>query len=644
LASTASDSFASSNVVGHVEEGLLIDFGDTPLVDPTTVPARPILYRPNKLDLLFDNLEIPGFSPYPVTLPNSPEALSPAISPGVRKPSMADPSTLISTQTSYPSLTPYTDFTATETSSSYRPRTRAERAAEPHTFIKPNWALASPIQRPIFTKEPGSVHLQVIAHTLPPSQPPGLNTIAAKLTSQNDRSPAPLEKPLAAPPHESPGVPLSQPSAPSIHPSRLQLLQSSATLSGVGIGPAEMKEKATTGNKNGVTGANTVPVARMRKWGAGATEDTRTDISAPGSVDEKGDMGYRVSWADRDPPLHSSAQFDGVLMSNETVAPARISVQASTLPTPTKHQPCSVTVESEDEDDTYGPAFSPSFQISHIINNSGKTINDNTQAISAPVPSAPSLVRPSALKKRAVVEHPREQTNPFIGPESAQESISIAKPRMPLLQRMGIGSRVGPSTLAARRQLFLEEGDRTHGHVYQYADEEAYEEEECWMSPQAGGGGWKKVVIAEPEERVARAPPMRTPAMRVVRTAEPGPLSQVQARRHRVIHRQEGEEGEEDEYGLTYERYQEEDLHIGAAGNRRVLVSPAGHNPPPRAFAPTQQDPPHHAPVSRARRVVIQEPLEAGDVDEVVERFRGLSVAGRVQTPGPRRHRVVKVR
>ena len=545
-------------------------------------------------------------------------------------------STPIPSQTPHSSFTPSLNLATTEATSSsiYRPRTRAERATEPHTSSKPNWALAPTIQRPIFTKEPRPMHFNsnppLPVYILPPSQPTsGLNLVTDRPTSMNDRPPAPLEKPMPATPHEDTGTPTSESPVPSVHPSRMQLLQSSGASSEAGFGPGETATKGTR-NKQ-ITGANTVPVARMRKWGGGATEDAGAETSAPGNVEGKGDIGSRISWVDRDPPPHPSATLDAVPMGSKIVASARIPLQATFLPTPTKRQTYSVTVESEDE----GNASSP-----------GQNTDGRTKDISIPAPSAPSLVRPSALKKRTVVEHPYEQTNPFVDPESTQESVSIAKTRVPLLQRMGIGSKVGPSALAAHRKLFIEEDSSTYDYDYQCENDEAYseyEEEEYWTLPRARA---ENVVIAEPvgrEERVEHTTPIGTLAKRVVRIAEPGALSQVQTRRRRLVHYQEGEQDEEGEYGAVYGQYPEEELRIGAAASRRFLVSQAEHNPAPRVSAPVQQGSPRHVIGSRARRVVIQAPPEVDDVDGAVERFRGLSVAGRVQTPGPRRRRVVKV-
>ena len=538
--------------------------------------------------------------------------------------------------------------TEATSSSIYRPRTRAERATEPHTATRPNWALAPPIQRPIFTKEPGPMHLN--GNPPPPvytQLPSGLNLVTDRPTSMNDLPFAPLEKPMAATLHESAEgseAPVSKPPALSVHPSRMQLLQSGGALSEAGFGSTEPKGSP---NKQ-ITGSNTVPVAKMRKWGAGPTENAGTETSASSNVDGKDAIGSTVPWVDRGLPPHPSAAFDAVPMGSRIIASARIPLQAATLPTPSKLQPHSVTVESEDEGSESRPAPSPSFvpQISYTDNSSGRSANGDTQGISIKSPSAPPLTRPSALKKRTVVEHLREQTNPFIDPESTQEPPSIAKTRGPLLRRMGIGPRVGPSILAAHQKLFIEEDGRTYDYDYQYANDEAYseyEEEEYWTPSQART---EKVVIAEPvgrEERVEHTTAMGTPAKRVVRIVEPDPLSQVQTRRHRVVHYQEAEQGEEDDYGPVYEQYPEQDSRIGAAGNRRLLVSQGEDNPAPRISGPMRQGSSHHVIGSRARRVVIQAPPEFDDMDEAVERVRGLSVAGRVQTPGPRRHRVVKV-
>ena len=631
----------NSSIVGDIKEGLLIDFGDTPLVDPTAVTAQPALYRPTELDFLLDDLEIPKLSSCPVTLPNSFAASSVTVTPDARKSSTMDLLTLIPSQGSPSSFTP-SSFTpsanlpATKTTSSpiYYSRTRAERAAEPHTATKPNWARAPAIQSPIFTKEPRSMHLNgnplPPKHILPPSQPPSVLNLVTNST--NDYSPAPLERPMAGPPHRATEAPLSKPPAPSIHPSRVLLLQSSGASNEAGFGPAETKEQTTKGSPNErITGANTVRVARMRKWGAEATE---VATSTPGNADDKGATDSRVSWVNKDPSPRSSATCDAVPMGSKTVAPVRNSVQAATIPTPIKRQNYSVTVESEDEGDTYRPV---SLQNSHIGNGSGQITNDSTKGIPIPAPSTSSVVHPSALKQRTVAEHSYEQTNPFMEPDSAQEPATIGKSRLPLLQRMGIGSRVGPSALAARRKLFIEEDGRKYDYAYQCADEDAYEgyeEGEHWAPPLRARA--KKVVIVEPvglEERVEHTPTVRTPAKRVVRIAEPG----------RVIHYQEGEQDEGSEYRLTYEQHPEEDLHIGHAASRRTPVSQVDNNPPPRVLAPMQHDTPHHVVGPKARRVVIQTPLEADNADGVVEKFRGLSIAGRVQTPGPRRHKIVKV-
>jgi len=563
--------------------------------------------------------------------------------PDARKSSTVDLLTPTPNLTLYSSFTPSIKLTATTETVEYRPRTRAERAAEPHTATRPNWALA-PTQRPVFTKEPGPRHSisnpSLPKYPLPPSQPLlGLNLVnyGAPSINENDCSPAPLEKPIAtSPPHDATEPPLCKPPAPSVHPSRLRLLRSSGAPSEAGFGHAETKTQTAAGSLNEeITGANTVPVAKMRKWGAGATEGACTETSASGNIDEKGAMRSKVPWVDKDPPPHSAATIDTVPIGSKTVASARIPVQAATRPTPTKRQPCPVIIEPESGDDADRPTPSPSSQLSHIDNN-----------LSVPAPSAPSLVLPSALRQRNVAEHPYEPPNPFMDQEPTQESVSIDKPRLPLLQRMGIGARVGPSALAARQKLFIEEGGRMYDDAYQCANEEAYEEydEEEYRTPP-----WartKKVVIAEPvgrEERVELTPPIRTPAKRVVRIAELGPPSRVQTRRRRVIRYQEGDQGEVGECEVTYDQYLQEDPHIGTAAGRRIPVSQTEHNPPPRASAAIQQDSPRHIVGSRARRVVIQAPLEADSVDKVVERFRGLSVAGRVQTPGPRRHKVMKV-
>lgn len=643
-----SDSFANSNIVGNGEEGLLIDFGDTPLVDPATVAIQPIQCHPNKLDLLFDDFEIPKLSPCPVTLPESPVASSTTIVPEARQSSTVGFSTTIPSQRQHPFFTP-TDLAVTEVAS-YRPRTRAARAVEPHTVTKPNWALAPSIQRPIFTKEPRPVDFKAKSlppmHTPPPSQAlSGLNIVTNGFTSTNDRSTAPLEKPIVAPsPHETTKTSLSK---PSIHPSRLQLLQGSGPLSDAGFGPLETKEHPSKGIPNEqITGANTVPVARVRKWGAGASQDAETRTAASGDVGEVGGMGSRLSWVDEGPSSHSSATLDAVPMGSKSFASPQSVFQSETLPPPFKRQTCSVVVESDGESAADHPTISPSRQIMHIDKSSGQNTNDDTVCIPILSPSAPSLARPSALRQRAMAEHSYAQSNPFIDPDISQAPVSTAKRRPPLLQRMGIGSRVGPSALAARRNLIIEEDGRTYDYVSQCADEETYEgyeEKEHWTPPRAGA---KKVVIAEPVGREGwdeYTPPMRTPTKRVIRIAEPGPPSQVQTRRRRVIHYQEGEQDEENEYVPAYGQYQEEDLHIGSAASRRTPVSQAERDPLPRVFARTQLDPPRHVAGSRTRRVVIQAPLEADDVDEGIERFRGLSVAGRVQTPGPRRHRVVKV-
>jgi len=556
---------------------------------------------------------------------------------------MANFSTTVPSQTP-PPFTPSTNLAAIEMAS-YRPRTRVERATEPHTATKPNWALAPSIQRPIFTKEPRSVHFKANSplpkHTHSPSQAPsGLNLVTHGPASTNDCSPALLVRPMAAPPpHGASETPLSKPPAPSIHPSRLRLLQGSGATSEAGFDPLETKKHITKGSLNGqITGANVVPVARMRTWGARATDDAGTRTSASGNVGEKGAMGIR-------PPPYPSATFDAVPMGRKTVTSTQFTVQTATLP-PSNRQTRSVTVESEDEGAADRAATSPPPRISHIDKSSGQKA-DHTP-LDTPIPSfsGASLVRPSALKKRAVVEYSYAQSNPFIDPEPAQEPVSIAKPRPPLLQRMGIGSRVGPSALAARQQLFIEEDGRTCDRFDQCIDEEAYEEyeEEGHWTPLPWARA-TKLVIAEPvgrEESHGHTFPMRTPTEEAVRIVEPGPPSQIQTRRT-VIHHQEGEQGEEYEYGLTYGLYPEEDLHIRTAASRRIPVSQAEDNPPPQVFAHMQQDSLRHAAGSRVRRVVIQAPLEADDVDQGVEKFRGLSVAGRVQTPGPRRHRVVKV-
>ena len=642
------DSFANSNIVGTGEEGLLIDFGDTPLVDPATITTQPIHCHPNKLDLLFDDFEIPNLLPCPVTLPDSPVASSATISPGTRQSSMVDFSTTVPSQALHPHFTASTDHTATEMAS-HRPKTRAERAVEPHTVTKPNWALAPSIHRPIFTKEPRSVHFKANSplpkYSLPPFQAPsGSNLDTHGSISANDSSTAPFEKPMADPPHETTETPLSKPPASSIHPSRLRLLEGGGALSEAGSDSLETKEHTAKGiSKEQITGANTVPVARMRNWGAGVMEDAGTRTSASSNADEKSGMGSRASWLNKDPSPHSFATFDAVPMGIKSVAPTQSTVQAAALPTPFKRQTYPVTVESEDEGAADCLTTSPPRQIFHTGKSSSQITNDNTMSTSNPLHSAPPLARPSALKRRAVAEQPYAQTNPFIDPETEQESLGVAKPRPALLQRMGIISRDGPSALAARRKLFIEEDGRTYDYFDQCADEEAYEEyeeEEHWTPPPRAGA--KKVVIAGPigrEERGAHPSMMRTPAKGVVRIVEPGPPFQVQTRR-RAIQTQEGEEDEEDGY---VHAYPEEGLYIGTAASRRIPVSQAEHDPPPRFFARMQQGPLRHAAASRSRRVVIQAPPEADDVDEGIEKFRGLSIADRVQTPGPRRIRVVKV-
>jgi len=648
-----SDSFANSNILCNGEEGLLIDFGDTPLVDPATVAVQPIHYHPNKLDLLFDDLEIPDLSPCPVTLPESPVASSTTISTEAGRSSTVDFSTTVPSQTSHPYSMPSTDLAATVVAS-YRPRTRAERAIEPHTVTKPNWARAPSIQRPIFTKEPISVHVKASSpspkHTPLPSQAlSGLNLVTHGFTSTNDRSPVPLEEPaVAPPPRETIEAPLPKPPAPSIHPSRLRLLQGSGALSDAGFDPPESKDHTTKGVPNEqITGANNVPVARVRKWGAGTTQDAGTRTAASSSVSETGSIGSKDYWVEKDPSPHPSATFDAVSMSSKSVVSTQSIIQAETLPPHFKRQTCSVSVEPDDESAADHLTTPPPRQILHAYKGSGQNTNEDTMYISTPSHSAPSLARASTLKQRVVADDSYAQTNPFIDPNPAQEPVSIAKPGPPLLQRMGIGSRVGPSALAARRNLFIEEDGRTYGYVAQCADEEAYEEyeeNEHWMPPPRARA--KNVVTAEPvgrERRDEYAPPMCAPTKRVVRIAEPGPPSQVQTRRRRVIHYQEGDQDEGNEYVSAYGQYQEEDLHTRTAASRRIPVPQAERDPLPRAFAHMQQDIPRHVAVSRARRVVIQAPPEADDVDEGIERFRGLSVAGRVQTPGPRRHRVVKV-
>jgi hypothetical protein len=568
---------------------------------------------------------------------------------------MVDLPTPISSQTSYFSCTPPTNLAASKASSTstYCPRTRAERAAEPHSAAKPNWALA-PSQHSTFTKEPRAMYSNPPPpiYTPRPHFPAGLNFVTHGLISPADWVPVSLEEPVAAaPPHEPTETPLyiqpasASASAPSVHPSRLGLLQSSGALSGPESGPAETKEKITESSlKQKITGANTVRVAGMRKWGTGATKDPAAEISAPGHVDEKGSMDSRLPWTDRDP----SAKVGAVPASSKTGAPVRISAQVATLSTSTKLKTCSVTVKSEDEEEADRPAPSTAPPTSHINDSSTQNTNNGTRYNLTPALSAPSLVRPSALKKRTVPEHQYEQANPFMNSEPAYESITTARPRPSLLQRMGMSSRIGPSALAARRELFIGEDGRTYDHVYQGADEEEYEEyegEEYWTPP-SRPAGWKKVIIAEPvgrEERAEHTPPIRAPAKRMVRIAEPTSPPQVQTSRRRMVHYQEAEEGEEGGYGTTYEQFPEEDLHFRTATSRRFPVSQAEHNPPPRAFTTAQQDSPRHVAGSRTRRVVIQAPLEVDDVDEVAERFRGLSVAGRVQTPGPRRHRIVKV-
>ena len=649
MAFATSDSFANSTVVGTSEEGLLIDFGDTPLVDPATITTQPIHFHPNKLDLLFDDFEIPNLLPCPVTLPDSPVASSATISPGTRQSSTVDFSTTVPNQALHPHFTASTDHTATEMAS-HRPKTRAERAIEPHTVTKPNWALAPSIQRPIFTKEPRSVHVKANSplpkHSLPPSQAPsGLNLVTHGSISANDSSTAPFEKPMAAPPREATETPLPKPSASSVHPSRLRLLESGTASSNAGFGPLESKEHTVKEiSKEQITGANTVPVAKMRNWGAGVMEDAGTRTSASSNADENGGMGPRVSWLNKDPSPHSFATFDAVPMGSKSVASTQSTIQATALSTPFKRQTYPVTVESEDEGAADCLTTSLSRQILHTDTSSSQNTNDNTVGTSKPFPSAPPLARPSALKRRAVAEQSYAQTNPFIDPETEQDSLGVANPRPPLLQRMGIVSRDGPSALAARRKLFIEEDGRTYDYVDQYADEETYgeyEDEEHWAPPPRPGA--KRVVIAGPigrEERDAHLSTMRTPAKGVVRIVEPGPPFQVQTRRRRVIHPQEGEEGEEDEY---VHDYPDEGLYIGTAASRRIPVPQAERDLPPRFFAHMQQGPLRHAAASRSRRVVIQDPPEADDVDEGIEKFRGLSVADRVQTPGPRRIRVVKV-
>lgn len=572
------------------------------------------------------------------------------ISPDARMSSTVDLSTPILRQTLHSSFTPPVNPATTEatSSSNYRSKTRAERATEPHTVTKPNWALAPPIQRPIFTKEPRPVHFNgnPPAYIIPPSQPPsGLNLVADRRASTNVHPPAPLEERMAATPHKATEAPISKSPALFVHPSRMPLLQSGGASSEAEFSPAEMKGQSTEGSPNKQsTGANTVPVARMRRWGAGATEE---ETFASGNVDVKGSIGSRVPWVDRDTPPHPSATLDAVPMGSKIVASARIPLQAAIFPTLSKPKTYSVTVESEDEANENRPAPSPSLvsQISYIDNISGQDTNGSTKRISTPASFTPSLVRPPALKKRTVVEHPHEETNPFIDPESTQKSASIAKTRVPLLQRMGVGPKVGPSALAAHQKLFIEEDGRTDDYDYQYANDEAYseyEEEEYWTPPRARA---EKLVIAGPvgrEEMVEHIAPVSAPAKRVVRIAEPDLLSQVQPRRHKVVHYQEGEDGGEDGYGLVYEQYPEEESRIGAAANRRFLVSQTEDNTAPRVSVPIQQGSPRRVIGSRVRRVVIQAPPEVGNEDEVVERFRGLSVAGRVQTPGPRRHRVLK--
>ena len=606
---------------------------------------HPIYRHQNKLDLLFDDLEIPNLLPCPVTLPDSPVDSSAAISPGARQSSSVDFSTTVPSQALHPHVIASTVYGATQIAT-HRPKTRAERAVEPHTVTRPNWALAPSIQRPIFTKEPRSVHFKANSpppkHSLPPSQAPsGLNLVTHGFISANDYSAASFEKPMGAPPREATESPLPKPPAPSIHPSRLQLLEGGGALSEAGFGPPETKEHTTKGiSKEQITGANTVPVAKIRKWGVG---DAESRTSASSNVDEKGGMGSRVSWLNKDPSPHSFATSNAVPMGSKSVASTQSTVQAAALPTPFKRQTYPVTVKSEDEGAADCLTTSPPRQILHVGKSSSQNTNDNTIGTSNRFSSAPSLARPSALKQRAVAEQSYAQTNTFIDPETEQESLGVAKPRPPLLQRMGIVSRDGPSALAARRKLFIEEDGRTYDCVDQCADEEAYEEyeeEEHWTPPPRAGA--KKVVIAGPigrEERDAHPSTMRTPAKGVVRIAEPGPPFQVQTRRRRVIHPQEGEEGEEDEY---VHAYPEEGLYIGTAASRRIPVSQAERDPPPRFFAHMQQGPLRHVAGSRSRRVVIQAPLEADDVDEGVEKFRGLSIADRVQTPGPRRLRVVK--
>lgn len=641
-----SGSFANSNIVGNSEEGLLIDFGDTPLVDPATVTTQGIHCHSNKLDLLFDDLEIPNLLPRPVKLPDSPVVSSTTISPDARQSSPAKFSTTVPSQARLLHFTASTNHTAAE-KASYRPRTRAERAVEPHSVTRPNWALApSTIQRPVFTKEPNPVHYKANSNSNPPSQTlSGLNIVTHGFISANECSATPFEKPMAAPPpHEATETPLSKPPAPSVHPSRLQFLQGSGAMSEAEFGPLETKEHTAKEIPNEkITGANTVPVARMRKWGAGATEDAETGTSASGNVNEKGGMESNVSWKDNDLLPHSSATFDAAPKGSKRVASTQSTVQAVALPPPFKPQTCPVTVESEDEGAADCLTTSLPRQMLRIDKRSSQNTNDSTMGISNPFPAAPSFARPSALKKRASAEQSYAQVNPFIDPELAQESLRIVKPRPPLLQRMGIGSRDGPSALAASRKLFIEEDGRTYDYFDQCEDEEAYEEyeeEEHWAPPPRAGA--KKVVIAGPigrEQRDAHTPMMRTPVKGVVRVMEPDPF-QVQPRRRRVIHPQEEDEGEEEEYAHAYP---EDDLYIGTAASRRIPVSQAEREPPPRAFAHMQQDSLRHVAGSRTRRVVIQAPPEADDVDEAIERFRGLSVAGRVQTPGPRRHRVVKV-
>jgi hypothetical protein len=387
-----------------------------------------------------------------------------------------------------------------------------------------------------------------------------------------------------------------------------------------------------------------VPVARVRKWGVGATQDAGTRTAASDNVGEMGGMGSRDYWVENDPSPRSSATFDAIPMGGKSVGSIQFIVQAETLPPPFKRQTCSVAVESDDESAADYPTTLPSRQILEIDKSSGQNTNEDTMCISVPSPSAPYLARSSKLKQRAVAEDSFAQTNPFIDPDSARDPVRIAKPRPPLLQRMGIGSGVGPSALAASRNLFIEEDDITYGYVSQCADEEAYEEygeQEHWTPPPRARA--RNAVTAEPvgrEESDEYTPPMRK---RVVRIAEPGPPSQVQTRRRRVIHYQEGDQSEEFEFGSAYGQYQEEDLHTRTAASRRIPFSQTERDPRPRVFAHMQQEFPHHVAGSRPRRVVIQAPLEADELDEGIERFRGLSVAGRVQTPGPRRHRVVKV-